>query len=109
MPTMHLGLRACNGRLFAPTVTLTAATTATVANTAYALPAGAEMTLLHRRPLAGVILVFVVSNVGYRVLWREPTTVAVAVDPSAATVTWDVAEPHRGYLPTVPATLVASV
>lgn len=106
---MHLGLRACSGRIFAPTVTLTAATTVTVAKTAYALPAGAEMTLLHRRPLAGVILVFVIHNVGYRVLWREPPTVAVAVDPSAAAVTWDVAEPHRGFLPMVPATLAASV
>ena len=101
--TMPLALRACGGNVYAPTVTITANTTVTIDQCVCALPAGSSVTLVHRRPLGGAVVVAVVDGVGYRVLNAECTSVTLTVDASAIAVSWDYAEPHRAYLPMLPA------
>jgi hypothetical protein len=97
--TMPLRLRECNANVYAPTVAVLAPTTMTIGGCACVLPAGSEVTLVHRRPLGGAVVVAVVDGVGYRVLGAEHTCVTVKVDPAAVAVSWDHAEPHRAFLP----------
>jgi hypothetical protein len=101
--TMPLRLRECDATVYAPTVAVLAPTTIAIDGRACVLPAGSEVTLVHRRPLRGAVVVAVVDGVGYRVLNSERTCVTVEVDPTAVAVSWDHAEPHRAYLPTLDA------
>ena len=99
--TMPLRLCECNATVYAPTVAVLAPTTIAIDGCACVLPVGSEVTLVHRRPLRGAVVVAVVDGVGYRVLNSERTCVTVEVDPVAVAVSWDHAEPHRAYLPTL--------
>jgi hypothetical protein len=106
---MSLRLQKRANTIYSPQITLTSETSVSISGTSYKLPAGAEIELLHRRPLGGAIVVVVIDDVAYRVLWQERDSVDMVVDPSAVTTTWVHAEPLNTYLLSLPAKYTASV